>query len=261
MPNLIGGLLRFWPQASPLKEQLFLQELVVLLAIAVKHPESKRSKWEPVLKGPKFRAVVMKAFHLVLRTMTSTHHQVAERAVLVWREDCVKKLIDIVDSDKIDFWPDLYTALKDNQLNYWLPNVRNLCKTVLNEMKSRDAMAFAECEELYKYSKRKDTIGLELDQEDGKEKEKEDGPSTGEHSRSPPTDDKVITPGMTGAPGYRSRRSGPRKSKWESILEVANANSEKYGWEAEGIKEPFDGAPVIKVEAPPVPPVLPVPRV
>merc|ERR1719347_1485748 len=72
---ILGGMLKFWPCTSPLKEQLFIDEIVHILNAAADHIEQSvcSHDGDRALEG-----VVVAVMGKLCGCMRSEHHQVAE---------------------------------------------------------------------------------------------------------------------------------------------------------------------------------------
>jgi len=128
--TILGGLLKFWPRFSPSKEQLFIAESVHILNICIRFHEAHLGNLEDI---------IFAIFCQFIHCTASPHHQVAERAILIWREEHIKKL-----SNRI--WPILYKQLLENSENYWLPLIQNLNRQLIADLKRRYPLLFEEIE-------------------------------------------------------------------------------------------------------------------
>jgi len=135
-PVILGGMLRFWPKFSPLKEQLFITEIVHILNVCVRHPTIKQS-------DPAFATITIAVLQRFVECMTSDHHQVAERSLMVWRDETVRICVDL-HREKI--WPSIYKALQHNKEKYWLAAIRNINRQIMSDFKRRDPEFFEKIE-------------------------------------------------------------------------------------------------------------------
>lgn len=135
-PVILGGMLRFWPKFSPLKEQLFITEIVHILNVCVRHPTVKQS-------DPAFATITIAVLQQFVECMTSNHHQVAERSLMVWRDETVRICVDL-HREKI--WPSIYKALQHNKEKYWLAAIRNINRQIMSDFKRRDPEFFEKIE-------------------------------------------------------------------------------------------------------------------
>merc|ERR1719242_2675700 len=135
-PVILGGMLRFWPKFSPLKEQLFITEIVHIPNVCVRHPTIKQS-------DPAFATITIAVLQRFVECMTSDHHQVAERSLMVWRDETVRICVDL-HREKI--WPSIYKALQHNKEKYWLAAIRNINRQIMSDFKRRDPEFFEKIE-------------------------------------------------------------------------------------------------------------------
>eukprot|EP00483_Globobulimina_turgida_P006512 UN06522 len=75
--------------------------------------------------------------------MVSPHHQVAERSLMVWRDETVRICVDL-HREKI--WPNIYKALQYNKEKYWLSAIRNINRQIMSDFKRRDPEFFEKIE-------------------------------------------------------------------------------------------------------------------
>jgi len=129
---VLGGMLKFWPSLSPLKEQLFIEEIGHILSAAAEHIE--RVEGDPQLEG-----MVMAVVAKLCRCLASDHHQVAERALLLWKEQPLKLCLAAM-ADQC--WPTVYGALKEMAKRYWLKELRTIASTVIAELQATNPELF-----------------------------------------------------------------------------------------------------------------------
>jgi len=114
-----------WPKFSPLEEQLFITEIVHILNVCVRHPNIKQS-------DPAFATITIAVLNQFVQCMISPHHQVAERSLMVWRDETVRICVDL-HREKI--WPNIYRALQHNKEKYWLSAIRNINRQIMSDFK------------------------------------------------------------------------------------------------------------------------------
>merc|ERR1712154_734651 len=119
-----------------LKEQLFITEIVHILNVCVRHPNIKQS-------DPKFATITIAVLNRFVECMVSPHHQVAERSLMVWRDETVRICVDL-HREKI--WPNIYKALQHNKEKYWLSAIRNINRQIMSDFKRRDPEFFEKIE-------------------------------------------------------------------------------------------------------------------
>ncbi|ETO25816.1 serine/threonine protein phosphatase 2A B56 delta subunit, partial [Reticulomyxa filosa] len=85
----------FWPIQSPLKEEMFIAEVVNVINAMV---TDKKEEFTIHARHPVFFAVITQ----LIRCMKSYHHSVAESATSVWSEEIMETLVDMY---KERAWP------------------------------------------------------------------------------------------------------------------------------------------------------------
>ena len=124
---IILGLLRFWPVTSTAKEVLFLNEIEEILELT-----------QPL----EFTHVQSVLFKRVNACITSPHFQVAERALFLWNNDYIMKLIV---NHRTDLFPKLIPSLYRNSKQHWNQTVHGLTYNVLKLMMEADPSLFDHC--------------------------------------------------------------------------------------------------------------------
>ena len=124
---IILGLLRFWPVTSTAKEVLFLNEIEEILELT-----------QPL----EFARVEHQLFKRVIACVTSPHFQVAERALFLWNNDYIMKLIV---NHRAELFPKLVPALYENSTSHWNQTVHGLTYNVLKLMMEADPALFDSC--------------------------------------------------------------------------------------------------------------------
>jgi serine/threonine-protein phosphatase 2A regulatory subunit B' len=124
---IILGLLRFWPVTSTTKEVLFLNELEEILELT-----------QPL----EFARLEPQLFKRIIACVTSPHFQVAERALFLWNNEYIMKLIV---NHRTELFPKLVPALYANSKTHWNQTVHGLTYNVLKLMMEADPVMFDEC--------------------------------------------------------------------------------------------------------------------
>lgn len=151
---VLGGMLKFWPVTSALKEQLFMDEIVLLLnacsdyieqfgcnkaaaaataqrVVAEEEEEDESEAYVLSAKELQFEAIIVAVIHRLCKCMFSPHHQVSERALLIWKEDSLKLCLDVFGDQ---CWSTVHTTLQNMTEKYWLPDIRQVAKNVLADL-------------------------------------------------------------------------------------------------------------------------------
>ncbi|KAL9225569.1 hypothetical protein vseg_001475 [Gypsophila vaccaria] len=125
--TVIRGLLKYWPITNSSKEVMFLSEL------------------EEVLEAtqlPEFQRCVVPLFSRIARCLSSSHFQVAERALYLWSNDHVENLIK--QNSKV-ILPTILPALERNRHTHWNQAVQSLTANVRKIFADADPELFKEC--------------------------------------------------------------------------------------------------------------------
>eukprot|EP01084_Bolivina_argentea_P068677 125006_1 len=120
---------------SPLKEQLFITEIVHILNVYIRHPKINTNNDNNKINNKMILAVLNK----FIKCIESTHHQVAERSLMVWRDETIKIYVDL---NKQTIWPIIIYTLQQNQKKYWLPAIRDINRQIIIDFKRRDTQLF-----------------------------------------------------------------------------------------------------------------------
>ncbi|KAF2286548.1 hypothetical protein GH714_017613 [Hevea brasiliensis] len=110
--TVIRGLLKYWPITNSSKEVMFLSELEEILEAT---------------QPAEFQRCMVPLFHQIARCLSSSHFQVAERALYLWNNDHIENLIR--HNRKI-ILPIIFPALEKNGRNHWNQLVQSLTVNV-----------------------------------------------------------------------------------------------------------------------------------
>merc|ERR1712228_958756 len=83
---ILGGLLKFWPQQSPQKEEIFIMEVVNIINVLITHQHG--------FSYDNYKEVLVCAANKLTQCMLSTRQPVAERAIAAWKEQSMQRLVD-----------------------------------------------------------------------------------------------------------------------------------------------------------------------
>ncbi|XP_044502813.1 serine/threonine protein phosphatase 2A 57 kDa regulatory subunit B' theta isoform-like [Mangifera indica] len=125
--TVIRGLLKYWPITNSTKEVMFLGEL------------------EEVLEATQpadFQRCMVPLFRQIGRCLSSSHFQVAERALFLWNNDHIENLIK--HNRKI-ILPIIFPALEKNSRKHWNQAVQSLTINVRKIFSDIDPELFEEC--------------------------------------------------------------------------------------------------------------------
>ncbi|XP_011098815.1 serine/threonine protein phosphatase 2A 57 kDa regulatory subunit B' theta isoform [Sesamum indicum] len=125
--TVIRGLLKYWPITNSSKEGMFLSELEEVLEAT---------------QAPEFQRCMVPLFHQIGRCLSSSHFQVAERALFLWNNDHIENLIK---QNRKVILPIVFPALEKNARNHWNQAVRSLTLNVRKIFSGVDPELFEEC--------------------------------------------------------------------------------------------------------------------
>ncbi|KAI9170207.1 hypothetical protein LWI28_024452 [Acer negundo] len=125
--TIIRGLLKYWPITNSSKEVMFLSELEEVLEAT---------------QPPEFQRCMVPLFRQIARCLSSSHFQVAERALYLWNNDHIENLIRI---NRKVILPIVFPALEKNGRNHWNQVVQSLTLNVRKLFSDIDPELFEEC--------------------------------------------------------------------------------------------------------------------
>ncbi|XP_010531427.1 PREDICTED: serine/threonine protein phosphatase 2A 57 kDa regulatory subunit B' theta isoform-like [Tarenaya hassleriana] len=125
--TVIRGLLKYWPITNSSKEVMFLNELEEVLEAT---------------QPPEFQRCMVPLFRQIARCLSSSHFQVAERALYLWNNDHIENLIR---QNHKGILPIIFPALEKNSSSHWNQAVRSLTLNVRKIFSDLDLELFEEC--------------------------------------------------------------------------------------------------------------------
>ncbi|PIN17813.1 Serine/threonine protein phosphatase 2A, regulatory subunit [Handroanthus impetiginosus] len=125
--TVIRGLLKYWPITNSSKEVMFLGELEEVLEAT---------------QPPEFQRCMVPLFRQIARCMSSSHFQVAERALFLWNNDHIENLIK---QNRKVILPIIFPALEKNSRSHWNQAVQSLTLNVRKIFSDVDTELFEEC--------------------------------------------------------------------------------------------------------------------
>ncbi|CAI8594036.1 unnamed protein product [Vicia faba] len=125
--TVIRGLLKYWPITNSSKEVMFLGELEEVL---------------DATQPAEFQKCMVLLFRQIRRCLSSSHFQVAERALFLWNSDHIQNLIK--QNNKV-ILPIVLPALEQNARNHWNQAVRSLTINVSKIFLDFDHAFYEEC--------------------------------------------------------------------------------------------------------------------
>ncbi|KAB5537787.1 hypothetical protein DKX38_015320 [Salix brachista] len=125
--TVIRGLLKYWPITNSSKEVMFLSELEEVLEAT---------------QPAEFQRCMVPLFRQIARCLSSSHFQVAERALYLWNNDHIENLIR---QNRKVILPIIFPALEKNGRNHWNQAVQSLTVNVRKIFADIDPELFEEC--------------------------------------------------------------------------------------------------------------------
>jgi len=125
--DIIVSMLKFWPVSLTSKQILFLNELEEILEL---------------VQPPEFNNTQKALFKRVAMCINCPHFQVAERALFLWNNDYIVKLIN---QNRKELFPIVLAALYSNSKHHWNSAVHGLTFNVLKLLMEADPPLFDEC--------------------------------------------------------------------------------------------------------------------
>eukprot|EP00397_Hematodinium_sp_SG-2012_P006681 GEMP01006715.1.p1 GENE.GEMP01006715.1~~GEMP01006715.1.p1 ORF type:complete len:489 (+),score=107.42 GEMP01006715.1:151-1617(+) len=125
--NIVEAMLKFWPVSLTSKQVLFLNELEETLELT---------------QPPEFNSFKLDLFKRIAACVSCPHFQVAERALFLWNNDYIVKLIN---QNRQSLFPIIIGSLYDNSKHHWNAAVHGLTFNVLKLLMEADPALFDEC--------------------------------------------------------------------------------------------------------------------
>ncbi|KAL6659523.1 hypothetical protein ACP70R_003563 [Stipagrostis hirtigluma subsp. patula] len=125
--TVIRGLLKYWPITNSSKEVMFLGELEEVLEAT---------------QPAEFQRCMVPLFRQIARCLSSSHFQVAERALFLWNNDHIEGLIK--QNSKV-ILPIIIPALERNTKGHWNQAVQSLSLNVRKIFLDHDPVLFEQC--------------------------------------------------------------------------------------------------------------------
>ncbi|CDR97848.1 protein phosphatase B regulatory subunit, putative [Babesia bigemina] len=139
---VLRAILKFWPTTSAQAEVLFLNEMEEVLNLT---------------ESTELSCVVRPVSVRLAQCVSSSHFQVAERALYVWNNDRVSRLLSM---HKREVYPYIAPALKQNIESHWNDAVRALTLNVAARLSDYDPELYLQCTQLMHGSRSGSTASL-----------------------------------------------------------------------------------------------------
>ncbi|PKU48896.1 serine threonine-protein phosphatase 2a 56 kda regulatory subunit alpha isoform [Limosa lapponica baueri] len=135
---VIRGLLKFWPKTCSQKEVMFLGEIEEIL---------------DVIEPTQFKKIEEPLFKQISKSVSSSHFQVAERALYFWNNEYILSLIE-ENIDKI--LPIMFGSLYKISKEHWNPTIVALVYNVLKTLMEMNGKLFDELTSSYKAERQRE---------------------------------------------------------------------------------------------------------
>lgn len=123
-PDVINGLLRFWPKTNSPKEVFFLNELEEIIE---------------VIDNTEFKKIMKLVFEKLSSCVCSQHFQVAERALYFWNNQHV---LDLMQHNAKEVMPIMFYSLYRNSKTHWNRTIHGLVYNALRCFQTIDHELF-----------------------------------------------------------------------------------------------------------------------
>ncbi|XP_018422768.1 PREDICTED: serine/threonine-protein phosphatase 2A 56 kDa regulatory subunit alpha isoform [Nanorana parkeri] len=135
---VIRGLLKFWPKTCSQKEVMFLGEIEEVL---------------DVIEPTQFKKIQEHLFKQISKCVSSSHFQVAERALYFWNNEYILSLIE-ENIEKV--LPIMFGSLYKISKEHWNPTIVALVYNVLKTLMEMNGKLFDELTGSYKAERQKE---------------------------------------------------------------------------------------------------------
>ncbi|CAK9143527.1 unnamed protein product [Ilex paraguariensis] len=129
--TVIRGLLKYWPVTNCQKEVLFLGELEEVLEAT---------------QAAEFQRCMVPLFRQIARCLSSSHFQVAERALFLWNNE---HIVSLIAQNRNVILPIIFESLEKNIQSHWNQAVHGLTVNVRKMFLEMDTELFEECQRQY----------------------------------------------------------------------------------------------------------------
>ncbi|KAM6459674.1 serine/threonine-protein phosphatase 2A 56 kDa regulatory subunit alpha isoform 1-T1 [Liasis olivaceus] len=135
---VIRGLLKFWPKTCSQKEVMFLGEIEEIL---------------DVIEPTQFKKIQEPLFKQIAKCVSSSHFQIAERALYFWHNEYILGLIE----ENIDtILPIMFGSLYKISKEHWNPTIVALVYNVLKTLMEMNGKLFDELTSTYKAERQRE---------------------------------------------------------------------------------------------------------
>ncbi|KAI7879202.1 serine/threonine-protein phosphatase 2A [Mucor mucedo] len=136
--DVVDCLLRYWPKVNSAKEVMFLNEIEEVL---------------DVTDSIEFPKVMVPIFNKIAQCVSSSHFQVAERALYLWNNEYILNLMH--ENIKV-IMPIMFKPLYTYSQQHWNRTIHGLVYNALKILMEMDSDLFEQCTNQYKEHENKD---------------------------------------------------------------------------------------------------------
>lgn len=133
--EVIMGLLRYWPKVNSPKEVLFLIEVEDLFE---------------VMEPQEFVKIQIPLFVQLAKCISSTHFQVAERALYYWTHEY---FCSLVAENSETILPIIFSALHENSTSHWNQAIHSMICNATKMFMDTNPVLYDQCSILYRQSR------------------------------------------------------------------------------------------------------------
>ncbi|CAO0795983.1 unnamed protein product [Mucor circinelloides] len=134
---VVDCLLRYWPKVNSAKEVMFLNEIEEILDI---------------IDNSEFPKVCVPIFEKVAQCVSSSHFQVAERALYLWNNDFI---VNLMHENVKTIMPIMFKPLYTFSQQHWNRTIHGLVYNALKIFMDMDPQLFDQCTYIYKNNEKK----------------------------------------------------------------------------------------------------------
>ncbi|KAL7323478.1 serine/threonine-protein phosphatase 2A 56 kDa regulatory subunit delta isoform, variant 4 [Mucor circinelloides] len=134
---VVDCLLRYWPKVNSAKEVMFLNEIEEILDI---------------IDNSEFPKVCVPIFEKIAQCVSSSHFQVAERALYLWNNDFI---VNLMHENVKTIMPIMFKPLYTFSQQHWNRTIHGLVYNALKIFMDMDPQLFDQCTYIYKNNEKK----------------------------------------------------------------------------------------------------------
>ncbi|KAL7061332.1 hypothetical protein AAHC03_09799 [Spirometra sp. Aus1] len=136
--EVVKGLLKFWPKTYSQKEVMFLGEIEEILDI---------------IDPNQFKKIMVPLFRQIAKSVSSSHFQVAERALYYWNNEY---LVSLIEENNEVLLPILFPSFYRISREHWNQTIVALVYNVLKTFMEMNPVLFDELTKNYKAERQKE---------------------------------------------------------------------------------------------------------